>query len=288
MLNEEKKQMTQQKEIKNESINIAVEMKDVKEAMQSSTPSSETISEKILAPGDSHRSPNKELAGTVILDESLQEIVIVHGKKSGKWGLPKGHVEPGESHIEAAIRETKEETGLKINLAVKMLPCILSKRAKLFLLVLPRKETEFKTVDTAEISEVLWYKIEDLPNLAEKNRMLSGIYNRIDHVRDKIRRNQMNYYHYGVEPGVFTVNRYLHNLLDSLVDKTDVQIIEQIHNEFKGIYHEPEIKEAMAVLRTVERSTDEKKPVTVKILKQGRVAPSPPIGAQPQTPLSRS
>ena len=31
----------------------------------------------------------------------------------GKWGLPKGHLEPGESEEEAAAREVEEETGLK-------------------------------------------------------------------------------------------------------------------------------------------------------------------------------
>ena len=30
-----------------------------------------------------------------------------------KWGLPKGHVEEGESPSEAALREVEEETGLR-------------------------------------------------------------------------------------------------------------------------------------------------------------------------------
>lgn len=35
-------------------------------------------------------------------------------KDGGKWTIPKGHVEDGETTLEAAYRETKEETGLDL------------------------------------------------------------------------------------------------------------------------------------------------------------------------------
>ena len=35
---------------------------------------------------------------------------VVLGVKSYKWDLPKGEIEKGEKPIEAAVRETKEET----------------------------------------------------------------------------------------------------------------------------------------------------------------------------------
>jgi 8-oxo-dGTP pyrophosphatase MutT (NUDIX family) len=33
--------------------------------------------------------------------------------EAGHWGFPKGNREPGETRLEAALREIKEETGLK-------------------------------------------------------------------------------------------------------------------------------------------------------------------------------
>ena len=34
---------------------------------------------------------------------------------SNRWDLPKGHVDPGESDIETALRELQEETGISAN-----------------------------------------------------------------------------------------------------------------------------------------------------------------------------
>jgi len=49
-------------------------------------------------------------AGAVVLnDESQVLIVSQHGTS---WSLPKGHIDPGEDNLTAAIRETYEEAGI--------------------------------------------------------------------------------------------------------------------------------------------------------------------------------
>lgn len=40
-----------------------------------------------------------------------RKVLLVHRKRYDDWTLPKGHVEPGESLLEAARREVLEETG---------------------------------------------------------------------------------------------------------------------------------------------------------------------------------
>lgn len=42
------------------------------------------------------------------------EILLIKHINSGHWSFPKGHVEAGETEIETAVREIKEETGIDV------------------------------------------------------------------------------------------------------------------------------------------------------------------------------
>jgi 8-oxo-dGTP diphosphatase len=44
------------------------------------------------------------------------EVLVAHRPKYDDWTLPKGKLEPGESHEMAALREVFEETGLRCRL----------------------------------------------------------------------------------------------------------------------------------------------------------------------------
>jgi 8-oxo-dGTP pyrophosphatase MutT (NUDIX family) len=48
------------------------------------------------------------------------EIVLVHRPKYDDWTLPKGKLEPGEDDAEAALREVREETGLRCELGPEL------------------------------------------------------------------------------------------------------------------------------------------------------------------------
>ena len=47
--------------------------------------------------------------GIVVFDNN--KVLLVH-HNNGHWGMPKGHVEPGETEEETAIREVLEETSV--------------------------------------------------------------------------------------------------------------------------------------------------------------------------------
>lgn len=51
-------------------------------------------------------------AGCVVINND--QVLLVTNRHNGMWGLPKGHVEPGEEAKAAAERETFEETGYRV------------------------------------------------------------------------------------------------------------------------------------------------------------------------------
>ncbi len=53
-------------------------------------------------------------AGIIVISYAERKILVIQHPE-GHWGFPKGHIEFGESKLEAAIRELREETGVTIN-----------------------------------------------------------------------------------------------------------------------------------------------------------------------------
>ncbi len=60
-----------------------------------------------------------EAAGGLVFNPRGEFVVI---EKYNRWDLPKGKVEPGETPAQAAVREVREECGLKQVQVVKSLP----------------------------------------------------------------------------------------------------------------------------------------------------------------------
>ncbi|MDF2651720.1 MAG: ADP-ribose pyrophosphatase [Paenibacillus sp.] len=61
-----------------------------------------------------HSPKHTVTAATVVLNHE-NKILLINGPKRG-WEIPGGRVEEGESLFSAAIRETKEETGIDIEI----------------------------------------------------------------------------------------------------------------------------------------------------------------------------
>ena len=50
-------------------------------------------------------------AGGIVTDEAGRMLLI---RRNGRWDLPKGKVEAGETLLQAALREVEEETGVRV------------------------------------------------------------------------------------------------------------------------------------------------------------------------------
>lgn len=63
-------------------------------------------------------------AGGIVFNNEGQVLLInnaaLRNPKKSYWGFPKGHIDPGESSKDAAIREVKEETGLDVEIIQKI------------------------------------------------------------------------------------------------------------------------------------------------------------------------
>lgn len=51
-------------------------------------------------------------AGIIFIKDGA--VLMGHATETPHWDIPKGHVEKGETHIDAAIRECFEETGFEV------------------------------------------------------------------------------------------------------------------------------------------------------------------------------
>ena len=105
--------------------------------------------------------------GAVVFRNEGNELkyLLIRNKRSAHWGFPKGHVEPGETDEETAIREVLEETGLNIDI----LPGFVKKsdytiqgkiEKSVSIFLAKTKETRY-TLQVEEIEECGWFTYDE-------------------------------------------------------------------------------------------------------------------------------
>lgn len=94
---------------------------------------------------------------------SNNKILLVQGRKTGKWSLPKGHCNNEESPISCATREIKEETGIELNSLYFRREAVKLRVAYYFFIELPF-EHPINPQDKDEIMSHGWFSYNDLVN----------------------------------------------------------------------------------------------------------------------------
>lgn len=115
---------------------------------------------------------------TIRVGEKGLEVLLVQPRAGqDRWGFPKGHVDPGEHHEDAAVRETLEETGV----AVQLLPHILGTtqvklknedKTVIIYLAVPDGPTTEPAPNDGENATVSWHPVDQLPNAMQSQQNL--------------------------------------------------------------------------------------------------------------------
>ena len=91
------------------------------------------------------------------------ELLLIKHVVGGHWSFPKGHVEPGETEEQTALREIKEETGIdvELNTSFREVVSYSPKRdtTKDVIYFLGKAKTFQYTPQEEEIAQIKWVEI---------------------------------------------------------------------------------------------------------------------------------
>jgi len=111
--------------------------------------------------------------GAVVYKKEQGKTFVLLVKQSGHtlgWGIPKGHMEPGETYSKTAIREVKEEAGIDIKILTRLPHATLTRKNYKKIVVpylaiqiddsVPRCDHKM-----SEVVDVKWFDAEFLPQI---------------------------------------------------------------------------------------------------------------------------
>ena len=101
-------------------------------------------------------------AATIVLNDK-REILLIKGPLRG-WEMPGGQVEEGESLKEAAIRETKEETGIDVEI-IKFCGIFQNVRKSICNTLFLARPTGGELTTSPESLEVGFFPVEEALNM---------------------------------------------------------------------------------------------------------------------------
>ena len=104
--------------------------------------------------------------GCIILNNKNKILLIL--QNAGHWGLPKGHVEEGETEEQTAIREVKEETNVDVivdtNLRYRMVYNPKEDVEKEVIYFIAKNTSNDCKPQLEEVQEMKWLDIDNAIN----------------------------------------------------------------------------------------------------------------------------
>jgi 8-oxo-dGTP pyrophosphatase MutT (NUDIX family) len=109
--------------------------------------------------------------GVIIHDLCTDNVLLVQGRMSKRWGFPKGHPEPGEQPSDTAARELREETGIQLDPAF-LARCPMWRCGNQTYFICHTRAIDvpkFQPSDSHEIIDIAWWPPMQLAFLAREN-----------------------------------------------------------------------------------------------------------------------
>lgn len=94
-------------------------------------------------------------------------------KAYGKWNLPAGHVDPGESTVDAAVREVQEETGFIVEVDTEVFSESIPEREREFHIFAAQIIGGALSVQPEEILDAQWFSIDEIYQLQKDGQLRS-------------------------------------------------------------------------------------------------------------------
>jgi ADP-ribose pyrophosphatase YjhB (NUDIX family) len=146
---------------------------------------------------DYHNDPEAPAANSMVpsanvaVTNDVGELLLIRRSDNDNWALPGGAVDLGESLPHAAIRETKEESGIDCEITGLsgtytdpghvLLYTSNGEVRQEFSIVLTARAISGQLTPSDETSEVRWVALDDLPSYAMDDSMRMRVQHYVEH-----------------------------------------------------------------------------------------------------------
>ena len=113
----------------------------------------------------------KSCGAVVFARRGKEPLFLIIRQNNGDCGFPKGHMEPGETEAEAAVREVREETGGNVTLREGFCETVeyaVSPRTKKRVVLFLAEMTAEPNVQPEEICGYRWVSAEEMKTMLRK------------------------------------------------------------------------------------------------------------------------
>jgi len=110
-------------------------------------------------------------------ENKVQVLLIKQFAHKERWGIPKGHIDAGETLEECAVREIREEAGVDVKLGVRLQDVFIKNDAEdktvVSWLAVPVGSHEPNHNDPdSEVADARWFDVDALPEIMVYQRPL--------------------------------------------------------------------------------------------------------------------